>query len=222
MKSDIDWKTKESQKIIKLALKKWPSCAIAFTGGKDSTVLLDLVRRVTDKTPPLLFIDHKLHFDETYEFVRKLQRDWGLNILFEFEPKVFEKLKKEKKLNKKRILSRVFKIETINYSIKKYRWKALFVGIRWDEHPARSTEKYFSKRETHWRVHPILHFTEKDIWQYIRKNKLPYNPLYDRGYRSLDEKLFTKPVSDPDAPERSGREKEKEKIMERLRVLGYF
>jgi phosphoadenosine phosphosulfate reductase len=96
------------------------------------------------------------------------------------------------------------------------------VGIRWDEHPARSSETYFSPREDHMRVHPILHFTEKDVWSYIRRNNVPYNPLYDKGYRSLGAKIDTEPVADPDAPERAGREKEKEKIMERLRELGYF
>ena len=96
------------------------------------------------------------------------------------------------------------------------------VGIRWDEHPARSEEKPISKRKDHDRIHPILDFTEEDIWDYIYLNKVPYNPLYDMGYRSVGEKEFTQPVFEKGASERAGREKEKEEIMEKLRKLGYF
>jgi 3'-phosphoadenosine 5'-phosphosulfate sulfotransferase (PAPS reductase)/FAD synthetase len=67
-----------------------------------------------------------------------------------------------------------------------------------------------------------LHFRESDIWDYIKKFKVDYNPLYDKGYRSIGEKPFTKPVREAGDPERAGREKDKEKIMERLRALGYF
>jgi phosphoadenosine phosphosulfate reductase len=117
---------------------------------------------------------------------------------------------------------RILKIESIKKAIRENNLHALIVGIRWDEHEARSNEKYFSKREDHIRVHPILHFTETDIWNYIRTFNVPYNPLYDKGFRSLGEKGFTKPVLNPNAPERSGRERDKEEIMKRLRALGYF
>lgn len=219
----LGWKIKESRRVIKAAYDKWgPDVGLAFTGGKDSTILLHLIKSVTKKTPSLMFIDHKLHFKETYEFVEKLKKDWNLNIYFEAEPKSLKNVEIEKNVAKKRELSRIFKIETINYAVKKHKWKALFVGIRWDEHPARATETFFSKRKKHFRVHPILHFTEEDIWDYTKKFKVPYNPLYDDGYRSLDEEPFTKKVMDPKASERAGREKDKEKIMERLRALGYF
>jgi len=223
MRTGLDWKIKESRKVIKAALDKWaPDVGIAFTGGKDSTVLTHLIRQETAKTPPLMFIDHRLHFKETYHFVKKLADEWGLNLFCEADERALKNLEKEKNLKKKRELARILKIKTIEKCIKKHNWKALFVGIRWDEHPARASERYFSEHNDHYRVHPILHFKEEDIWGYIKRYKLPYNPLYDRGYRSIGEEPFTKPVEDETAGERAGREKEKEKIMERLRALGYF
>lgn len=34
-------------------------------------------------------------------------------------------------------------------------------------------------------VNPIYEWTDSDIWEYIRENKLKYNPLYDRGYKRV-------------------------------------
>lgn len=69
------------------------------------------------------------------------------------------------------------------------------------------------------RIHPLLEFTEKDIWDYIKNFGVPYLKLYDQGYRSIGEKPFTKKTK---STERSGREKDKEKIMGRLRDMGYW
>lgn len=60
------------------------------------------------------------------------------------------------------------------------------------------------------------------IKQAAKKFKPTYVSLYDKGYKSLGEAPFTKPVKDKNAPERAGREATKEKTMERLRKLGYW
>lgn len=224
MKS-ITWKIRSSQRVLKSALNKFsPKVAIAWTGGKDSTVLLHMVRSLQNNQIqiPAIFIDHGLHFDETYEFVNKIEKEWKLNLIKVTDKGALRKYHQTKSRIKKKELSRKMKINAVKKAIKKNKWRALIVGIRWDEHEARSSEVYFSMRKDHMRIHPILHFTEKNIWNYINEFKLPYNPLYDSGYRSIGEKPFTKPVEDPNKSERSGREKEKEKIMERLRTLGYF
>ncbi len=221
---DLAWKINVSKDVLKKTFEKWKKIGIAWTGGKDSTVVLHLVRQVVggDFNYPVFFIDHGLHFDETLEFVKKLTKEWNLNLItlpldsnkkLELKGLSFDEQKEK---------ARVFKIECIKEAVENFNLEVLITGIRWDEHRARANEKYFSKREDHIRVHPILHFREKDIWEYIRKFNLPYNPLYDKGYRSIGEKPFTKPVLDPNAPERAGREKEKEEIMDKLRKLGYF
>ncbi|GIW65402.1 MAG: hypothetical protein KatS3mg093_381 [Candidatus Parcubacteria bacterium] len=130
-------------------------------------------------------------------------------------------MKQEKREEAMEVM-RIAKINAINYVISKYKIKAFMAGIRWDEHEARAKEKYFSSRSTHTRVHPILHFTLNDIWKYIKTFNVPYVSLYDKGYKSLGEAPFTKPVKDPNAPERAGREATKEKVMDRLRKLGYW
>jgi len=109
----------------------------------------------------------------------------------------------------------------------------------------------FGKNCSHVRVHPMLHWTELSVWQYIKQEKLPVNPLYFADYveknynygknyrfRSLGCKCCTKPVKSSaktvdeiieelkttTTKEREGRcqDKEEEQVMRKLRCLGYM
>ena len=110
--------------------------------------------------------------------------------------------------------------------------QALATAIRWDEQDARVQETYFSPRTNpqHTRIHPILHFTEREIWNNIQKNKIPFCSLYHQGYRSLGARCSTKKFSEIPAweqdlentTERGGRGQDKEAIMGQLRQLGYM
>ncbi|MGC8599316.1 MAG: phosphoadenosine phosphosulfate reductase family protein [Thermoplasmata archaeon] len=126
----------------------------------------------------------------------------------------------------------ILKTIAMNDAIKRYRIDALFTGIRWDENPARSWEVFISPRENppHVRVHPILPFTERNVWEYTFKNNLPIHPLYYQGYRSIDGKYDSKKTGDKPAweqdlehtKERAGRSQDKEGMMEKLRRFGYM
>ncbi|MEL9999678.1 MAG: phosphoadenosine phosphosulfate reductase family protein [Thermoplasmata archaeon] len=126
----------------------------------------------------------------------------------------------------------ILKTIAMNDAIKKYRIDALFTGIRWDENPARSWEVFISLRKDppHVRVHPILPFTERNVWEYTFKNNLPIHPLYYQGYRSIDGKYDSKKTGDKPAweqdlehtKERAGRSQDKEGMMEKLRRFGYM
>jgi len=224
---NLNKKIETARKIIRQASKKWkPSqIAVAWTGGKDSTVLLHLVREEFGGKVPfkIFFNDSTLEFKEIYDFVKKLKKEWKLNLLWiKHLPEDLEAYSKATDNEMKMEIMRIAKINAINFALAEYKIKAFMSGIRLDEHKARSTETYFSKRSTHTRVHPILDFILDDIWKYIKKFDVPYVNLYDKGYKSLGEAPFTKPVKNKNAPERAGREATKEKTMERLRKLGYW
>ncbi len=94
----------------------------------------------------------------------------------------------------------------------------------------------------HVRVHPILHWTEADVWRYVKNRKLPVNPLYfaknGRRYRSLGCQTCTQPIASnaqtidqiveeierSPRDERAGRAQDKEEayMMQKLRALGYM
>lgn len=220
-------KVAKAKKVIKEAGDKWPheKVAVAWTGGKDSTVILHLVREVYDGKVPfkVMFNDSTLEFDEIYEFVKRFEKEWELDLAWiKHLAEDLEAYGQAKETEEKMEIMRIAKINAINFAIAEYDLQAFLAGIRWDEHESRSKEEFFSPRSTHHRVHPILHFSIDDIWDYIKTYKVPYVDLYDKGYKSLGEKPFTNPVADPKAPERAGREATKEKTMKRLRDLGYW
>jgi len=130
----------------------------------------------------------------------------------------------------------VMKTVVFNQFLERNNIKGIFQGLRWDEQLARFNDTYFEDREggylmpAHTRIKPILHFTEKDLWDTYAAFKIPYCPLYEKGYRSLGAKTTTVKASDIPAwnqdlentEERGGRRQDKEKAMERMRKLGYM
>jgi phosphoadenosine phosphosulfate reductase len=54
------------------------------------------------------------------------------------------------------------------------------------------------------KLNPMANWSRDQIWNYIRENKIPYNPLYDQGYRSIGCTHCTRKIAS-DAHERAGR-----------------
>jgi phosphoadenosine phosphosulfate reductase len=126
----------------------------------------------------------------------------------------------------------LMKTVVFNEFLERNKIKGIFQGLRWDEHPARFDDDYFESKDSaylvpeHTRIRPILHFTEKDLWDTYAAFNIPYCALYERGYRSLGAKTTEGiPAWNQDlenTEERAGRRQDKEQAMERMRQLGYM
>ncbi len=90
--------------------------------------------------------------------------------------------------------------------------KAWITGIRRDQAPTRANAPVVS-----WdakfklvKINPLVRWTSDDVWNYIRKNDIPYNVLHDKNYPSIGCEPCTKPVmpgEDPRAGRWAGQEK---------------
>ena len=209
--------------------------------------------------PRAMFIDEGHVFEEILELVNKVKTEWGIEVEFVKNTDVSDKAEhlgaqvKVATLNERNrreikhlkfeeeafpfepesfVGNHLMKTVAMNVFIENHNVKALSTAIRWDEQEARIEEDFFSSRTEpeHLRIHPILHFTERDIWNTIHNHNIPFCALYCEGYRSLGAKGSTVKVSDVPAweqdlentPERSGRGHEKEAVMSKLRSLGYM
>lgn len=254
-----------SKQIIQKALlhKATDKTIIAWTGGKDSTVLLWLIKSVCEEhhipMPTAVFINEGSVFKEVTHFCTKLQKSWNLHVVTVQNDNIVSQHKRIGQNITIHTLSKQNRqeLQAIGYFNKSFPYYPesfignhlmktvpfqeyiaahfitnVFIGIRWDEHDARSREQYFSprKKPLHTRIHPILHFSEKDIWDTIHRYDIPFVSLYSKGYRSLGAKYSTQKTANVPAwlqnssqtSERSGRQQDKEQIMEQLRNIGYM
>ena len=258
---------KKSIAIIREAKAQFKNLAVLWSTGKDSTTSLWLCKKAFfGKIPfPIIHIDTGCKFPEIYEFRDRMAKEWDMNLLI---AKNDEAIQRGVSPQKGRFeCCTLLKTEALKNLIEREKLDALILSIRRDEHGIRAKERYYSPRNrefqwdyqnqpaemwdlyvkpsedySHMRVHPILHWTELNVWQYVKQEKLPINPLYfaksGKRYRSLGCMPCTVPVPSQaetideiveelktsKTPERAGRSQDKEKayMMQKLRSLGYM
>ena len=251
--------------ILREAFNRIEPLGMLWSIGKDSNALLWLARKAFyGRVPfPVIQLDTEMELPEVYAFRDRLVPDWGLNLKVETCPPEAEM---DQTLPPgARAAAR--KTAGLRQLLERDRYRGMILGIRRDEQSTRAKERVFSPRNaegawdfrdqppefwdqyktefpdgTHVRIHPLLHWTELDIWRYTKREKIPVVSLYfardGKRYRSLGEKNITFPVDSAadtiDAiiaelevtrtPERAGRsmDHESEDAFERLRSDGYM
>lgn len=222
----LDEKIVKSKKIIKEALRKYPNMGLGFSGGTDSLVLLHLALPIIPEDTPVIFVNTRHQFPETYEFIEKIKKEWDLKNFIEVKA---EQDKIQDFIDKFGLKTPEFTMVCCNYhkiaplmkAIKDLRLDAFIAGIRGVEHEERAKETIFSPRETHTRVHPLLFWRQLDVLDYVKTTGIESNPIYAQGYTSLGCIHCTEKNLDPNAHERAGRGLVREGVMQKLRELGY-
>ncbi|MBI3940462.1 MAG: sulfate adenylyltransferase subunit 2 [Acidobacteria bacterium] len=203
--------------IIREAFNKFEPLGLLWSVGKDSSALLWLVRKAFfGHVPfPVIHIDTSYKIPEMIEYRDRLMREWNLNLIVGQNQEVLARGETYPNGSASRVrCCSLLKTEALNQVIHQHRFSGLIVGIRRDEEGTRSKERYFSPRDkssewnfknqppefwdqfntdfapgTHVRVHPLLHWTEVNVWEYIHHEKIPVVSLYfankGRRYRSL-------------------------------------
>ncbi len=244
--------------ILREAYHAIDKLAMLWSFGKDSTVMIWLAKKAFfGHVPfPLIHCDTGLEMDEVYAYRDRYTSEWGINLITHECPP-YEQTDPSLP-HAARIAAR--KTLGLREAVEQHQFGGIVTGIRRDEEGTRAKERFFSPRggEGEWdvkeqppefwdqftldvppgmhlRVHPLLHWTEIDIWRYIEREQIPVAPLYyarpyhafegrDFGgktmrFRSLGERGITWPVeSEADTiakiigelaatrvPERSGR-----------------
>ena len=219
--------------IMRDAKAKYKQLGLMWAGGKDSTLRLYIATSAfLNELPKILFLDTTFAFRETKDFIRNVSNLWNFKVEYCQNREALTKGVSPFTHSYMECCTKL-KTDALNQCIKKLQLDGIMFGIRWDEHAVRGKESYYSIRDVpnHMRIHPILHWTEKDVWRAIKKYNVPVNPLYERieegnkRYYSLGCYPCTKPLSQEEHKnlgERGGRSLDKERSMERLRALGYM
>jgi len=183
-------KVMQSIEILETANKLFDSnLAVAFSGGKDSLAVLHLSLQVNPEMP-VVFNNTTVDFPETILFVRKLADDWHLNLHVTKPKKGFFLMVKERGWagHEDRWCCRPYKDQPAFEFLVANDIKAEITGTTRTESIYRRSLAPFKmpKKEPYiMRINPIYDWNEWEVWAYIRQESLPYNPLYDLGYRRI-------------------------------------
>lgn len=204
----------EAVHIIREVVAEFENPVMLYSIGKDSSVMVRLAEKAfaPGKVPfPLMHIDSKWKFHEMIEFREQYTKSNNWDLIVEYNHEGFEKGIGPFTHGSK-VHTDVMKTQALLQALDKHQFDAAFGGARRDEEKSRAKERIFSFRDKfhQWdpknqrpelwniynakvhkgesiRVFPISNWTELDVWQYIRLEKIPIVPLYFAKERPVVE-----------------------------------
>ena len=245
--SHLDELEAEAIYIIREVAAECEKPVMLYSIGKDSSVMLHLALKAfyPQKPPfPFLHIDTTWKFHEMIEFRDRKAEELGIEMLvYSNEEGIRQGINP---FDHGAAYTDIMKTQALKQALTKYGFTAAFGGGRRDEEKARAKERIFSFRnEAHawdpknqrpemWklyntkihkgesmRVFPISNWTEKDIWQYIKRENIDIVPLYFAAERPVIERDGNLIMVDDDRLELLPEEKNQHKSV-RFRTLGCY
>jgi phosphoadenosine phosphosulfate reductase len=200
-----DW---TAQEVLRWAFDTYASSiAIATACGAEGMVVLDIATKIEPK-PNVFTLDTGFFFTETRSLIEDLEKRYAITIERvqpEYTPNEQAEVYGPSLWSKNPdICCRMRKIEPLKKKLANFR--AWVTGIRREQSLARSeaSKVEWDSKFGLTKINPLIDWSEEMVWDYIRKHKLIYNPLHDRGYPSIGCTHCTRPVQ-PGEDRRAGR-----------------
>ena len=164
------------------------SLTIATGFGAEGVALIDMAVRI-DPQPDIFFLDTGFLFTETYELRRRIEERYSIEIravntelspeaqAARFGPRLWSR--------DPDLCCRLRKLEPLNDALRGR--SAWMTAIRRDQSPTRASAQVV-EWDYGWqilKVNPLAGWSKRDVWDYIARNDVPYNPLHDEGYPSI-------------------------------------
>ncbi|MGO4273295.1 sulfate adenylyltransferase subunit CysD [Paenibacillus sp. TAF58] len=243
----LDQLEAEAIYIIREVAAECENPVMLYSIGKDSSVMLHLaLKAFYPEKPPFSFmhIDTTWKFKEMIEFRDRKAKEFGINMIVHSNQEGIDQ--GINPFDHGSAYTDIMKTQALKEGLDKYGFTAAFGGGRRDEEKSRAKERIFSFRNKNhawdpknqrpemWklfntrinkgesiRVFPISNWTEKDIWQYIRRENIDIVPLYFAKERPVLERDGHLIMVDDDRLKLEPHEKIEMKKM-RFRTLGCY
>jgi phosphoadenosine phosphosulfate reductase len=155
-----------------------PRLALACSFQKEEAVLIDMLMRL-EPSARVFMIDTGVLFGETYATWREIERRYGLMVEVhdalspDGEPWTAERCCSEQK------------VAALDRALSPL--EGWITGMRREQASTRAAapKLEWDPRRSVWKANPLADWSDRDVWSYIAKHDLPYNPLHDRGYASI-------------------------------------
>jgi phosphoadenosine phosphosulfate reductase len=193
---------KSAFEILSFFIRKFEgTLAFGTSLGAEDQVITDMIARI-DKGTKIFTLDTGRVFPETYDTLQQTNEKYGINIEVYFpNSEKVERMVNEKGINlfyesveNRRTCCQVRKIEPLQRAMTGV--DAWITGIRKEQSITRTLTQIveLDAGSRRLKINPLVNWSEKDVWDYIRENGVPYNKLHDRGFPSIGCQPCTRAV----------------------------
>ena len=166
--------------LIKDAVQKyWPKIAVACSWGKDSMAILHLALQVR-RDFPIFTVLTPFKPKQTLKFKDRMIKEWKLKVTEYFSG---TKVPWSLHLTDPDLCCTLLKVIPTKMAVKDL--DCWITGLRNTEGPTRKDYQEIEKKGSLTKINPILNWSEETVWRYLAAYKIPVNPLYKKGFRSL-------------------------------------
>ncbi len=203
-KNNIRLKDMTPQKMIEWGYKEFSSqFAITTSFGIQSSVLLHMVYKSSlHKNIKIFWIDTGYLPSETYQYAESLINKLSLEIEVlqsEISPArmeaIYGKLWETNKSSDLDKYHKIRKIEPLENALKKHNITCWGSGVRSEQTDNRNRMRFIDLIRKRLSLRPLLGWTSKDVFYYMKENQLPPHPLFLKGYSTVGDWHSSSPDS---------------------------
>jgi len=191
---DAELESKTAEEILEWTLQKYQEkIALASSFGAEDVVLIDMLVKI-NSSARIFTLDTGRLPQETYEVIDKIKEKYKINIEVYFpDTESVQKMVNEfgfnlfyKSIELRQLCCKVRKIEPLNRALRNL--DVWICGLRREQSVTRKDIKKIEIDQVHnsiLKINPLTDWTEKQVWDYIKENNVPYNKLHEQNYPSI-------------------------------------
>lgn len=199
---NANWQKKNPVEFLRYFMDQFSDrIALATSLGAEDQVITDMMAGIS-KEAKIFTLDTGRLFPETYNLIDKTNKHYDIKIDVYFpQSEKVEAMVKEKGVNlfydnvdNRKLCCGIRKVEPLQRAFKGL--DVWVCGLRKDQ----TISRFFSEL-VEWdkvngliKINPLIDWTEKDVWNYIRKKNVPFSPLHERGFASIGCQPCTRAV----------------------------
>ncbi|KXB04596.1 phosphoadenosine phosphosulfate reductase [candidate division MSBL1 archaeon SCGC-AAA261O19] len=209
----VEFEDKSPQEVLEWALDKFhPKISIACSLQAPDVTIIDMARKINPDAR-IFVVDTGRLYEEDHDLMSELEEKYGINFeVYSPEPEHVHDMIEKYGINSfydsvalRFLCCQIRKVVPLMKSLKDL--DAWITGLRREQWASRYNLKKIEIDHEHQgivKINPLADWTWDQVWDYIKENEVPYNKLYDKGYKSIGCMPCTRPVEEDENP-RAGR-----------------
>ena len=209
-----EFESRSAQQILKWAIDTFGAkIALASSFGAEDVVIIDMMAKIDRSRAKVFTLETGRLNQETYDVMDAIRERYGIPIEAYFpDQKEVEEMIRSKGMNlmyasveNRKLCCEIRKVHPLNRALSTL--DGWITGLRRDQVATRSSTKKIELDAAHGdivKLNPIADWSSSMVWDYIRKNDVPYNKLHDKGFPSIGCEPCTRAITPGEDP-RAGR-----------------